>query len=93
MKRVEIEIGKYRKKKKSDTSKISKKAKHKHEYEDCLLLNNKHPYPAKVCKICNKITDIKYFVTEKRYGGYWVLSDEQVYEKYRDLKQIEWDGE
>ena len=93
MKQAEIEIGKYRKKKKSDTSRISKKANHKHEYEDCLLIKDRRPHLAKICKVCNKIANVQYFLTEKKYGGYWVLSDEQIYEKYGSLKQMEWDGE
>lgn len=48
------EIPKYRKQKPSK-SKSTSKSDHKHQYEDCLLVNDEnHPHKAEYCTICGK---------------------------------------
>lgn len=84
------EIPKHKKKKKSSVSKSKDKAKHKHEYAQYLLIFNKHPHVALCCNICGKIYDIaigETETTEKRVHR--ILSDSEIYEKYKTLKQVE----
>lgn len=80
------EVPKHIKKKKSSVS----KSKHRHEYIDCLLIEDDgEPHKAMYCKICGKIADVKFSETEKRvHGKYWVLTKEEVFEKYKNLSQI-----
>ena len=83
-------VAKYIKKKDSSTSKSKYKSKHKHKYIDCLLIEKDRPYRSKVCEICGKIGDVIFFET-KEYGLHSriMMTDEEVFEKYKDLKQIE----
>ena len=85
----ELEVGKHLKKKKSNTSKAKNKSNHKHEYKEVLLMIDGRPHPAKMCIICGKKADIKYFVTERVPAGWRVLSDKQIYEKWKDVEIIE----
>lgn len=86
----EDETPKYRKKKLSSTSKSFEKSKHKHEYIMCLLLEQARPYPASYCKICGKIGNVAFGSTERLEDGrYRLLSDEEVFEKYKHLEQIQ----
>ena len=74
---IDNEVPKYRKKKPSSTSKSNTKSKHKHEYVECLL-------------ICGKIGNIHFFETEPyRDGMRRQLDYDEVYEKYKNLEQIE----
>ena len=84
------EVPKHIKKKKSSVSKSREKSKHRHEYIDCLLIENDgKPHKAMYCKICGKIADVKFCETEKRvHGTYWVLTTEEVFEKYKNLSQL-----
>lgn len=84
------EIPKYMKKGKSSTSKSKMKSKHRHIYENCLLLeNNRRPHKATYCKICGKLGEVKFFETEKTdYGEFRMLNSEEVFEKYSNLPQI-----
>ena len=86
----ELDVAKYLKKKKSSTSKSENKSKHKHEYKECLLISEERPYPAKICKLCNKIRDIQYFVTERTSNGYRVLHASEIFERYKDVEHIDW---
>ena len=89
MNTVEKEIPKHRKKKESTTSKSNKKAKHKHEYIECLVIDKKynHPHRASYCKICGKIYNISFFESEKNESGYYrVLKKEEILEKYKHLE-------
>ena len=78
------EIPKYRKKK-SSVSSASKKSKHKHIYKDCLLIMENGPHKAQYCTICGKIGNIEFFETEKVNGGYRMLTDTEIYNKYKDI--------
>lgn len=79
----------YKKRKGSSVSKAKVKAKHKHTYEDCLLFENGKPNKATYCSICGKIDDVKVFDFVRISGGYRVLSEDEVLEKYKDLKKFE----
>lgn len=86
------DIPKYRKKKHSSTSKSDSKSKHKHDYsKECLLITaeNGYPYYARYCSVCGKIEDIHFFETEKIENGYCrMLSNDEVFEKYKDLEKV-----
>ena len=85
---IENEIPKHRKKKQSSTSKSNTKSKHKHEYEPCLLIHNRHPHWATVCKICGKINDLHFFEIEHTEEGYYrSLGDDEMFEKFKDLEK------
>ena len=92
MKDFNNEIPKHKKKKESSTSKSDRKSKHKHEYIDCLLIdeNMKHPYKSEYCKICGKIGNVSFFGTRRdEETGYMImLSDEEMFEKYKHLEQF-----
>lgn len=84
------EVPKHIKKKKSSVSKSKMKSKHRHIYEDCLLLeDNIRLHKSTYCKICGKVGEVKFFETEKTdYGAYRMLNSEEVFEKYKSLPQI-----
>ena len=81
------EIPKYRKKTKSSISKAGNKAKHKHKYKECLLIYDGRPYKAHYCTICGKVKDWD-ICREKGEYGYWILPDELVFKRYKDLEQF-----
>ena len=93
MNNFENEIAKHIKKKASSTSKAKTKSKHKHEYVNFLLIENGEPHKAAYCKICGKIGDVK-FMELIRCGNntYRKLHDTEIFEKYKDLVQIEVDS-
>ncbi len=84
------EIPKYRKKK-SSKSKSANKSDHKHQYKDCLLVDEENrPHKAQYCKICGKINNIIFFETERvdeRFRR--MLTDNEVLQKYKDLEQFQ----
>ena len=84
------EIPKYRKKKPSK-SKSASKSNHKHQYEDCLLVDDeKHPHKAEYCIICGKINNVKAFEAERIDGGRFRMLDyDEVFQKYKGLKQFQ----
>lgn len=82
------EIPKYRKKK-SSVSSASKKSKHKHIYKDCLLITENNPHKAQYCTICGKIGNIEFFEAEKVNGGYRMLMDTEIYDKYKNVIKFE----
>lgn len=84
------EIPKYRKKKQSK-SKSANKSDHKHQYENCLLVDDENrPHKAEYCKICGKINNVKAFETERIDGGrFRMLTDDEVFQKYKDLEQFQ----
>ena len=84
------EIPKYRKKKPSK-SKSASKSDHKHQYNDCLLVDDeKHPHKAEYCIICGKINNVKTFETERIDGGRFRMLDyDEVFQKYEGLKQFQ----
>lgn len=86
---IENEIPKHRKKTESSVSKSKSKSKHKHVYVDCLLIHNNHPHKATYCKLCGKIGDLHFFECEHINGLYRQLDYDEVFEKYKDLEQIE----
>ena len=83
------EIPKYRKKKPSK-SKSSRKANHKHQYEDCLLVDEENrPHKAQYCTICGKINNVNVFETMREDGGFYrMLTCDEVFQKYKGLKQF-----
>ena len=84
------EIPKYRKKKPSK-SKSSSKSDHKHQYDDCLLVDEENrPHKAEYCVICGKINNVKAFETERIDGGrFRMLTYDEVFQKYKSLKQFQ----
>lgn len=84
------DISKYKKKKQSSTSKSSIKSKHKHEYIECLLITSKNkPYRSKYCKFCGKIDNIIFGESERLENGlHKMITDEEIYKKYKNLKNI-----
>lgn len=95
MNKLENDIPKYKKKKESSVSKSGSKSKHKHEYVECLFINHEKakPYPNRgsYCKICGKIGDI-FFDTIVDNIGRRMMTDDEVWEKYKDLEQIHIDS-
>lgn len=87
------EIPKHKKKKQSSVSKIEKKSRHKHVYADCLLICNESPHKARYCTVCGKIKNIKFSITDpvyrNNYTCYRMLTDAEIYEKYKNLPQFE----
>ena len=84
------EVPKYRKKKTSK-SKSENKSDHKHQYDDCLLVDAENrPYKAKYCIICGKINNVKTFETDRFDGGLFrMLTYDEVFQKYKGLKQFQ----
>ena len=84
------EISKYRKKKPSK-SKSTNKSDHKHQYDDCLLVDLKNrPHKAEYCIICGNINNVKAFETEILDGGHFrMLTYDEVFQKYKSLKQFQ----
>lgn len=83
------EIPKYVKKKESSVSKSRNKSRHKHEYVDCLLVDeNGKPYKAAYCKFCGKVGDMDIETIKVGYAIYRKLTAEEIYEKYKELPQI-----
>lgn len=100
---LEKEIPKHKKKKKSSTSKAKNKSKHKHEYEEVLFIvpsfsGGTSPARGTRCKICGKIGNVSLWETvhvenpNSKFGLYRTLSDEEVYEKFKDLEQVPLDS-
>ena len=98
------EVGKYRKKKQSNTSKAKHKAKHKHEYESCLIRYTYEMYGRKFssiqiasyCRLCGKIgsnIDPSRKVTEKMENGFYRrLSSEEILRVNDDLLEFNVNG-
>lgn len=84
------DIPKYTKKTSSNTSKSNRKSKHKHHYEDCLLIKDAKPYKARYCCECGKIDSVCFFISikDEEHSGYRVLTDDEVFEKYKDISQF-----
>jgi len=80
---------KHRKKKPSSTSKARAKSDHKHEYVDVLFVENGHPHKGSYCKLCGKIENIHFFETVKCEFGFRVLDKDEVFEKFKELEQIQ----
>ena len=86
----EREIPKHKKKKASSVSSARLKAKHKHEYGECLLSLKGEPRMATYCKICGKIGNVKHFDFARTESGYHrMLTKEEIYRKYRKLEIFE----
>ena len=83
------EKARYRKKKRSDSSKAKARSNHKHIKKACLLIcNTKHAYYANYCIICGKIINWKIpMVKESDY--YRELGKEEIFEKYMGLEHKE----
>ena len=84
------EIPKYRKKKPSK-SKSANKSDHKHQYDDCLLIDEENrPHKAEYCVICGKINNVKAFETDRLDGGrFRMLTCDDIFHKYKGLKQFQ----
>ena len=87
------DIPQYKKKKNSNKSKSKEKSKHKHEYEDCLLIVNMNPHRAKYCKICGRISNVKFYETrfDEDSGVSIVMDKDEIFEKYAGLPKIDVD--
>lgn len=76
----------YRKKKRSDSSKAKARSNHKHIKKACLLIcNTKHVYYANYCIICGKIINWE-IPMEKESGYYRKHSREEIFERYNGLE-------
>ena len=84
MKDYDSDIPKY--KKKSSTKHIPR-SDHKHNYGDCLLVDNENrPYKAKYCIICGKIKGLEFWQTVKRDDKtYLQLDSNEVFKIFADL--------
>lgn len=94
---VENEVGKYRKKKESNTSKAKYKSKHKHQYKSCLIRyytefmgdTHEHISIASYCIICGKIgsnIDSNRKITEKTENGFYrMLTKEEILKNNNDI--------
>lgn len=87
------EAPKYHKKKGSSKSKSYNKSDHKHNYVDVLFVESGKPYKGKYCKECGKIDDIQHFEFETKEDGMkHALKPEEIFERYKHLKQIKIDS-
>lgn len=85
-----------RHKKKASKKKVNK-SDHKHIYDKEVLIKSnsafdKHHYShAKICSLCNKVGEEKFFISEKIEGSnyYRMLTANEVLEKYKNLEIIE----
>ena len=88
----EDEVGKYVKKKHSNKSKSRDKSKHKHDYSNrCLIEMNGIVYLADYCSICGKIGDPVIPTGTGIDGKHYMLSREEVMNKYSKLDLIHLD--
>lgn len=62
----EDDVPVYKKKKKSSVSSAKIKSKHKHQYVDCVLVDNKFCIKSEYCKICGKIGGRDWFTMFKK---------------------------
>lgn len=82
--RTEEDVPAHKKKKASDVSKAKEKAKHKHEYVDCLFICNGMPHKGKYCKKCGKINNITFFdIVDGK-----MLTGEKIFEMYKDFEKF-----
>lgn len=91
MNNIGDETPKHRKKKESSVSKSKEKSKHKHEFKEYLLItmDDDKPHKASCCKICGKISGVKFCEGEKtEHGTYRMLHSEEIYEKYKNLEKV-----
>lgn len=69
----------------SNFSQASKKSKHKHQYQPCLLSENSRFGRADYCTICGKINNLRLAETERLPSGcYRMLSQEEILNLYKD---------
>lgn len=93
--RIPDEYEKYRKKKPSNVSKSSKKAKHRHKYEEVLFEYNSDIGTGimhclgKRCQVCGLLKVGQLFESDRLDNGcYRLLSDEEVVERHRDIPRV-----
>ena len=101
---MDDEVGKYIKKKQSNTSKSKYKSKHKHEYKSCLIRYRYEMYGKKFssiqiasyCRLCGKIgenIDPERSITEKIQDGYYrMLNSEEILKQNDDLQLFDVNG-
>ena len=88
----EDEVGKYVKKKQSNKSKSRDKSKHKHDYSKrCLVDMDNIVYLTEFCSICGKIGEMTIPTGTGIDGKHYMLSREEVLNKYRKLDLIHLD--
>ena len=57
-----------------------------------MLIEKDRPYRSKVCEICGKIGNVNFFETkEYELHSRIMMTDEEIFEKYKDLKHIKID--
>lgn len=87
----------YKRKKESNTSKSTRKSKHKHDYRQCLLKTTNEfngrqietLHLGRICNICGKTHIDKYFITRKtEHGTYLMLENNEILATYTDLEII-----
>lgn len=89
---MDQEIPKYKKRKR----KISKKSNHKHEYEKCLIMKDwkykSHLHLGKRCSICKKISPSYEFIFDETLGGFSMLNNDAILDRYKNLMIFTEDG-
>lgn len=80
----DLEIPKYKKK---SSTKHTSRSDHKHNYDDCLLVDNENrPYKANYCVVCGKIKDLKFWQTVRKDDNtYLQLDSDEVFKMFADL--------
>lgn len=72
-----------------DVVKGFERINHKHDFKECLFVENGHPHLGTYCTICGKIEKINSWEMMNLGNGLCrMLKDEEVFDKYRHLKQI-----
>ena len=84
----ELEVGRYRKRKESNTSKVQAKSKHKHQYTIVYLKEQKKHtccvVKTKACTICGKIAHTKREYLSKPGKFFYQWSDEEIAAQHLD---------
>lgn len=89
---MDEEVGKYRKKTGSNVSKANSKAKHKHQYELCLLKEcEEGHFPNRVfkglyCTLCGKIKNA-WFMDEPENHNYPIFTVKSIFQKSVSLEE------
>lgn len=89
-KKLDDEEVKYIKRKPSNVSKAKFKARHKHEYCNCILKHDRRLYIGIYCSICGKLNNWAV-PTKKTEYGYRMMNNGEILFQYNDLEIIEVD--
>ena len=85
-----VNLNRHRKKRPSNVSKSIMKSKHRHEYEECMLISDNGQYNrAEYCIHCGKIHNVFMFETMRCSNGYYKqMSQDEVKKTWSDLKRF-----